>query len=129
MQDLSNTANTGDARTDMKPVQAFACNPKCLSIGELYGEQNALSGEWKEGLAASLIKEAVNDSSNSHKWIIFDGPVDAIWIENMNTVRRSAFLATWLRLIESIMLTEASKILYWMASCLQPLQLVIGEHS
>ncbi len=59
-----------------------------MSIGELYGEQNTLNGEWKDGLAACLIREAVSAANNDHKWIIFDGPVDAIWIENMNTVSR-----------------------------------------
>lgn len=78
-QDPSDTAN--------QPVLTYTLNPKCVTMGELYGEYNLLSNEWKDGLASSLIRWAVSDDSLVRKWLVFDGPVDPLWIENMNTVR------------------------------------------
>lgn len=37
-------------------------------------------------LLSFLNRECKEDSTNNFKWIVFDGPVDALWIENMNTV-------------------------------------------
>ncbi len=51
-----------------------------------YGNFNLNTGEWTDGLIAILVREAVSDTSDNKKWVNFDGPVDAIWIENMNTV-------------------------------------------
>jgi dynein heavy chain, axonemal len=49
--------------------------------------------EWVDGLASSIIREAntpnLEDPEWNPKdslWVVFDGPVDALWIENMNTV-------------------------------------------
>ncbi|KAM9770210.1 dynein axonemal heavy chain 6 [Menidia menidia] len=69
-----------------KPVQIHVLNPKSVSMGELYGEVNSLTLEWRDGLMALTVRGAVSDPSDSHKWVICDGPVDALWIENMNTV-------------------------------------------
>ncbi|MGH0158032.1 UNVERIFIED_CONTAM: hypothetical protein FKN15_035543 [Acipenser sinensis] len=68
------------------PVKTYVLNPKSVTMGELYGEVNTLTLEWRDGLMALSVRAATNDTSDDHKWIISDGPVDALWIENMNTV-------------------------------------------
>ena len=55
-------------------------------MGELYGEYNLLTNEWTDGLGSTIIRGCVADTTPDRKWVVFDGPVDAIWIENLNTV-------------------------------------------
>lgn len=61
-------------------------NPKSVTIGQLYGCFNETTHEWTDGLAAALIRHAIRDTSSDQHWIMFDGPVDALWIESMNSV-------------------------------------------
>ncbi|XP_070710496.1 dynein axonemal heavy chain 6 [Pempheris klunzingeri] len=67
-------------------VKTYVLNPKSVTMGELYGEVNTLTLEWRDGLMALSVRDAVSNTSDDHKWVICDGPVDALWIENMNTV-------------------------------------------
>ena len=74
-------------------VRVYAINPKSIKMGQLYGEADLQSGEWTDGIASVMVRHCSNpdtEETTVHedhvKWIYFDGPVDAIWIENMNTV-------------------------------------------
>ena len=69
-----------------KLVNLYTLNPKSISMNELFGYTNLLTNEWTDGIVAQLVRAAVADKSDSKKWVVFDGPVDAGWIENMNTV-------------------------------------------
>jgi hypothetical protein len=66
-------------------VHTWVLNPKAIKMGELFGEYNLLTSEWADGLASSLIRAAVGDERPDRHWVVFDGPVDAVWVENMNT--------------------------------------------
>lgn len=67
-------------------VQEYVINPKSVSLAELYGEYNLATGEWNDGILSSIMRRICADEAPSEKWLVFDGPVDAVWIENMNSV-------------------------------------------
>uniref|UniRef100_A0A8C3IXY3 Dynein axonemal heavy chain 6 n=1 Tax=Chrysemys picta bellii TaxID=8478 RepID=A0A8C3IXY3_CHRPI len=85
-QTLGVLHEAGEENPFYQPVKTYILNPKSITMGELYGEVNNLTLEWKDGLMGLSVRAAVNDTTEDHKWIISDGPVDALWIENLNTV-------------------------------------------
>jgi len=72
-------------------VQTHIMNPKAVYIDQLYGAPDKISKEWKDGVLATEFRNAYKagvgpDAVKDRQWVILDGPVDAVWIENMNTV-------------------------------------------
>ena len=67
-------------------VNTQILNPKSITMDQLYGAFSESTHEWTDGIIADIIRETVRDTSGEKHWIMFDGPVDALWIESMNTV-------------------------------------------
>ncbi|XP_036611437.1 dynein heavy chain 14, axonemal [Trichosurus vulpecula] len=151
-------------------IEIFTLNPKCITLGELYGQMDLNNMEWSDGLLSSSVRKFVHygtkkkakknietgenlrlsnfseifildpsdkeefiqdkdededetekdvqsPEDNHHmtitdwQWIVFDGPVDTIWIENLNTVlddNKTLCLAN----SERIILTDSIRMIF-----------------
>lgn len=67
-------------------VHVDCLNPKSITMDQMYGFVDPQTTEWQDGVLAKLVVECTKDASADLHWVYFDGPVDALWIENMNTV-------------------------------------------
>ncbi|CAM39839.2 putative dynein heavy chain [Leishmania braziliensis MHOM/BR/75/M2904] len=85
---LTSLSVAGSANKMARPVTEFVINPKSVMLHELYGQLDVNTNEWKDGVLAAIAKECVRASevSSDHRWMVFDGPVDTLWIESLNSV-------------------------------------------
>jgi dynein heavy chain len=81
-------AMTACAKKDLPwpKVHLFPMNPRSVTLDELYGCFNIMTNEWTDGILSSIMRGACADDKPDQKWIVFDGPVQADWIESMNSV-------------------------------------------
>ena len=73
-------------------------NPKMITLNELYGVLDNDTRDWTDGLLSKIFKQAnkplTPDMKMTRNWIIYDGDVDAVWVENMNSVMDDSRLLT-----------------------------------
>jgi dynein heavy chain 1 len=76
-------------RVDGREGVFHVIDPKVISKEHLYGTLDPTTREWSDGLFTSILRKIVDnqrrEDSKIH-WIVFDGDVDPIWVENLNSV-------------------------------------------
>ncbi|KAH9600450.1 Dynein heavy chain AAA lid domain [Trypanosoma melophagium] len=85
---LTTMSEAGSTNPMARNVHQFVLNPKSVMMHELYGQLDVNTNEWRDGVLSVIAKNCVRDSelNKDHRWIVFDGPVDTLWIESLNSV-------------------------------------------
>eukprot|EP00960_Hanusia_phi_P039624 753955-Hanusia_phi.AAC.6 len=79
------------AQTDLGwPTKLFILNAKAQTVNELYGVLDPITREWADGLLSNIFRDVnkplPSGKENERRYIVFDSDVDAVWVENMNSV-------------------------------------------
>jgi dynein heavy chain len=67
-------------------VAKYVLNAKSVTLNELYGAYDLATFEWADGVLSTVFRNCAQDERSFEKWLLFDGPVDTLWIESMNSV-------------------------------------------
>ncbi|XP_023379661.1 dynein heavy chain 10, axonemal-like, partial [Pteropus vampyrus] len=68
-------------------TKLYTLNPKAMSVIELYGILDPTTRDWTDGVLSNIFREINRPTDKKErKYILFDGDVDALWVENMNSV-------------------------------------------
>jgi len=74
------------AKLTVKGVQMRRMNPKGMTSDELFGAFDSETHEWREGLFTEQYRAYADQQDDKKKWILLDGPIDFMWVENLNSI-------------------------------------------
>ncbi|KAL1274160.1 hypothetical protein QQF64_026974 [Cirrhinus molitorella] len=68
-------------------TKMYTLNPKAMSVIELYGILDPVTRDWTDGILSNIFRDINKPTDKKERrYILFDGDVDALWVENMNSV-------------------------------------------